>query len=467
MSEENSSDCVIPIQPDPAFEEFYTLLGECLPPECLDLYQNNREEFLVKFGALSVRERDFLVAVLRESGLLVLWERWDRFVFEPTITVNSIFEYLLPLARQIIEAERVAALCAAPNRIPPYDCPPVASFSSPAAVSHAYAVRFQSLDSPDMANIHPSNNTGGTLSHLQRSLALHDGYQSMTPSYVSRHRDATDSGIRLGVGGPSRNMGATETISCEISTAAYSPRRLFEMSSNMNNSHNNFEVGTSHQSARTMPEGHNCHFIYPAYPVYGYSTRRHGDSRLIHVSNHTPNYGASAQRHLQIQAGHVRVFRSTSNIHTAHIQSESASHDGATRDDETAGHSKLFKTLLPVNFTNAYQAAEIVKFIHNNPLPLFIKIYGYLTGGLAIIAGFSSLVGLSLCTFKPSTLPFGCNPQVVMRIMHNVGVHTTGYAFIGTMCHKFLQDDPFLMWIIAGLASAIFMAVMTFIGKRR
>ncbi|XVF37585.1 hypothetical protein REPUB_Repub20aG0022100 [Reevesia pubescens] len=210
----------------------------------------------------------------------------------------------------------VAARAAA---IRSYDYPLVASFSSPAAVSHAYAGPFQRLDSPDMGNIHPSNNTGGTQSHLQRSLALHDGYQSMTPSYESGHWDATDSGILLGVGGPSRNMGARETISCEISMAACSPRRSFEMSSNMNISHNNFEVGTSHQSARTMPEEHNCHFIDPANPVYGYSTRRYGDSTLINVSNHTPNYGASAQRYLQMPAGRVRVFPSTSNIHTGNL----------------------------------------------------------------------------------------------------------------------------------------------------
>ncbi|KAK8572751.1 hypothetical protein V6N12_028796 [Hibiscus sabdariffa] len=140
--------------------------------------------------------------------------------------------------------------------------------------------------------------------------------------------------------------------------------------------------------------------------------------------------------------------------------------DVANRDDETARHSTLFEILVPANFTNAREAAKMFALnFRSAGQPVFTRIFGILAVCFAFVAFLSSLAGLSLSNFWPNTLPFGCNPRVI-RSMHIVAVHTTAYAFIGTIFHEFLQDEPLLMWIVSVLASVFFMAIMKFIGRR-
>ncbi|XVF65787.1 hypothetical protein PTKIN_Ptkin09bG0278500 [Pterospermum kingtungense] len=139
----------------------------------------------------------------------------------------------------------------------------------------------------------------------------------------------------------------------------------------------------------------------------------------------------------------------------------------ATRDDETAGNSNYYDTLVPVNYTNAGTAFKILKSTHRSTLPFPIKTSGYLTVILSGAAFLLSLVGLGQSTIKPNTLSYGCHSQRIMQILHNTVLHTTAYAFIGTMCLDYLQDDPFLMCMVAGIAFAFFNAIMWYVAWRR
>lgn len=157
----------------------------------------------------------------------------------------------------------------------------------------------------------------------------------------------------------------------------------------------------------------------------------------------------------------------TSRHSRANRDDEIARHLRAIRDDEIAGHSTFFKTLVPVNFSSAYQVAGVGKQIFQSiGLPVSIKLFGLLTVGFAFAAGFSSLVGLSISTFRPNTLPFGSNPRAVIRKMHNVVVHTTAYAFMWAICLWSLQDDPLLMWIAAGFFSVVFVIIRRLVNMR-
>ncbi|KAH1089567.1 hypothetical protein J1N35_016824 [Gossypium stocksii] len=205
-------------------------------------------------------------------------------------------------------------------------------------------------------------------------------------------------------------------------------------------------------------------------PVYVAGTQSQTQSPMAPLSNQ-PGHDAvitipaAGEFASVLQTTHIEG-RAIGDYETArHSRSNrddgTARHARAIRDDEIAGHSKLFKTLVPVNFSGAYMVAGIARQIYQSVgLPLPVKLFGLLTVGFAFAAGFSSLVGLSISTIRPNSLPFGSNPRLMIRMMHNVVAHTTAYAFIWAMCHLFLQDDPLLMWIVAGLASVAFMIII-------
>lgn len=67
----------------------------------------------------------------------------------------------------------------------------------------------------------------------------------------------------------------------------------------------------------------------------------------------------------------------------------------------------------------------------NADLLVYIKIFGFITAGSGLNAGFSSPAGHNLSTFRQNILPFGHSPQAMIRMAHNVAIHTTAYALLG------------------------------------
>lgn len=208
--------------------------------------------------------------------------------------------------------------------------------------------------------------------------------------------------------------------------------------------------------SQRLPPGHDRGVIFPA----------DGKHQATEISPH----GASASNS-QRPAGFlsddlVGLQRSDRKLGIEHIKAKLDA-SACARADATSKYLKLYEIMLPLNCSNAYQTTSILESnFHSAGLPLSTKTSGYITVGLASAAVITSLAGFNLSIFKPETLPFGCSPRRMMKIMHVLALHATAYAFIWTMSHQFLQNDPIIMWIVAVLASALFTSLIIFTAWR-